>query len=262
MQLYKDKSLPVELEYPLIVFNDHIGRQIMIDGFYEYRHLVNSLSIFDFDTRATNMVDVGANIGNHSLFYHKYFKEIYSFEPQKRTYKVLHLNALPYNNIKTFNYGLSEVDEQVRFSIPKQNTGEATDSLNSVGNYYEEEVHLRRFDDLHDFSFGFVKIDVEGNEHKALGGMTNQLRINKPIIAFEYHNENKDLAIKILKSIGYCNFYVFSAEQNRGTIKKLMRYRTNDKLRKIELPSKQNFSMCFAECDDSRYKINKAAIML
>lgn len=260
-RLAKTPSLSDKIDYPLIVFNDHIGKQVMIDGFYEYKLLVNSIHLFDFDTKATNMIDVGANIGNHSVFFHKYFKQVYAFEPQKRTYQVLYLNALPYDNIKTFNYGLSNVDEKVLFLIPKQNNGEAREALDNIKNCYQEEVHLRRFDDLLRLDFGFVKIDVEGNEYRVFKGMKKQLQINKPIIALEYNGENKDLAIEELRNLGYNNFFVFATELKKGLFAKLINLRTESELRRIELPSKQNFSMCFAQCDSSKYRVSKSLIM-
>lgn len=38
-------------------------------------------------------LDIGANIGNHSVFLSKFFNHVYSFEPNPITYDVLLLNA-------------------------------------------------------------------------------------------------------------------------------------------------------------------------
>ena len=49
-------------------------------------------------------IDVGANIGNHSIFFSKFFKKVYSFEPQESVFKLLENNVNMNNleNIKIF----------------------------------------------------------------------------------------------------------------------------------------------------------------
>ena len=53
------------------------------------------------------MVDIGANIGNHSIAFSKISKKVYSFEAHPRTFEILKFNTDKYKNIKIFNIGIS-----------------------------------------------------------------------------------------------------------------------------------------------------------
>jgi hypothetical protein len=78
-------------EHPqMICFaHDAISRKIFIDGLFEKREL-EVLKVFlqkeikSFDT----CLDIGANIGNHSLFFSTIFNQVVSFEPNSKTFKV------------------------------------------------------------------------------------------------------------------------------------------------------------------------------
>ena len=77
----------------LAIFSfDHISHDINLDGLYEKDYLMTLIkwlreykpSVFE-----GSVIDAGANIGNHSIFFSKFFKNVYSFEPNKLTYKLL-----------------------------------------------------------------------------------------------------------------------------------------------------------------------------
>lgn len=100
LRLILIKDSPLEKPFPFVVNNDHIGKQILIDGFYERFFLENIINYLDNSVFSNTMVDVGANIGNHSVFFSKYFNQIFSFEPQKRTFQILEMNCSNISNIK------------------------------------------------------------------------------------------------------------------------------------------------------------------
>ena len=54
------------------------------------------------DSKNFSALDIGANIGNHSVFLSKFFKKIHSFEPNPKTYDVLSLNSKYSNTKKSF----------------------------------------------------------------------------------------------------------------------------------------------------------------
>jgi FkbM family methyltransferase len=193
------------------MYNDTIGRSILLDGFYEKALVNNIISNLNFDTKLYNCIDVGANIGNHTLQFHKFFKCIYSFEPQRRTFKILQLNTEFISNIQTFNYGLSKKKDKVEFIIPKSHTGGAS-HLNQYNkdHYFKETCELQKFDDNFNIEVGFVKIDVEGNEKDVLFSMEKTLEKHKPCISMEI-GENHKTTIEILdylKILGYSDYYL------------------------------------------------------
>ena len=82
-------------------FNDKLSREISIKGIFEKEQLFATLSVLK---KKRTLIDVGANIGNHSIFFSKYFKKILSFEPFPLTFSVLKLNTMNIKNISLFNY--------------------------------------------------------------------------------------------------------------------------------------------------------------
>ena len=87
----------LEKRNQLVIFSfDHIGHRINLDGVYEKEELeflFDWLAELGCDLKNKTALDVGANIGNHSLFFSDRFKSVFSFEPNPRTFKVLSLNA-------------------------------------------------------------------------------------------------------------------------------------------------------------------------
>ncbi len=53
------------------------------------------------------VVDLGANIGNASLYFAPYVKQVYAFEPNPLIFEALGKNTSEIENIKIFNYGVS-----------------------------------------------------------------------------------------------------------------------------------------------------------
>lgn len=206
------KKKAMSNDFPLLIFsNDSMGAYIMLNGIAEKELLDIILNSLDFDTKNINCVDVGANIGNHSVYLSSHFKHIFSFEPQKKVYDVLKLN-ISGKNISIFNYGLSEFDKIVELKIPKKRRGTASYVNRFLKDFNIEKIILKKFDSHHKLEFGFLKIDVEGAEFEVLKGMEESISKNLPVIAFEFtkpSNENSTSQIlDFLKNLGYEKYYV------------------------------------------------------
>ena len=72
----------------------------------------NIFSKLSFEPSNYNCVDVGANIGNHSILFSNFFKKVTSFEPQKEVFEVLKLNTRKIQNISIINKGLSNIEKK------------------------------------------------------------------------------------------------------------------------------------------------------
>ena len=74
--------------------NDYITQKIILDGWFEKRELYAVENFFESNQLDRKIcVDVGANIGNHSLFFSRIFEKVYSFEPLTEVFKLLEINA-------------------------------------------------------------------------------------------------------------------------------------------------------------------------
>lgn len=129
-----------------------------------------------------NIVDCGANIGNHSLMFHKYFPEsnIYSFEPSSANYELLLTNTKKIKNIHTFKTALSSKRGTLFMENPSLfNRGSTAISENG------ELVQSSLLDDFSFDNISFMKIDVEGHEQELIRGSINTIVNHRPYIWIE-----------------------------------------------------------------------------
>ena len=133
-------------EYPqMICFaHDTISRKIFIDGLFEKRELeVLKVFLQKELTSFNTCLDIGANIGNHSILLSKFFKKVTSFEPQKEVFEVLKLNTRKIKNILPINKGLSDIEKQENIKIPKNKRGMGSLVYDFPENsYYNELINL------------------------------------------------------------------------------------------------------------------------
>lgn len=153
------------------------------------------------------MIDVGANIGNHTIFLAKYCAtKVMAFEPFPDTFKLLDKNitdnGLQFHVIAS-NYGLSDNYESVFMKSVNGNAG-----MNKVDSEGDAPVQLIAFDLILDLDepITLIKLDCEGYEEKALLGMIETVKKYKPALFIECQTEKELIDIsKILIPLGYSN---------------------------------------------------------
>ena len=165
-----------------------------------------------------NFIDIGANIGWHSLIIAKNFKKIkvYAFEPIKKTYKFLRQNIKlnSTKNIFTYNFGFFNKDKKISFYTYKEGSGNSSiKNLSKRKNVIRQTAHVKIFDDFinkNKLKVDFIKCDVEGAELFVFLGAKKILSKYKPIVfcemlrkwskKFEYHPNE---IILLFKKLGY-----------------------------------------------------------
>ncbi len=197
----------------LVVFSfDYIGHCINLEGVFEHRDLETFFEWIGqykgvFDGLA---IDIGANIGNHSLFFSDFFKKVLSFEPNPRTFKVLSINAEMASNITCFNLGISSSNREGNLNVSGTNMGGSFVSSSPTSN--SQIIKLQTLDSLLDDSerIKLIKIDVEGHEYDALVGSEATIKKHNPMILFEQRETDfsagKSKVVDLLKSYGYGRF--------------------------------------------------------
>ena len=63
-----------------------VSNDILIDGFYEGKELKILCEWLKKKKKLNLVIDVGAYLGNHAVFFSKYFKNVISFEPNSFSY--------------------------------------------------------------------------------------------------------------------------------------------------------------------------------
>jgi len=155
-------------------------------------------------------LDIGANIGTHSIYLSDYFSEVHSFEPQVNIYKLLKSNIKlnKCKNVKAHNYGLGNInknEKMEKYDITQPNN-QGGIGIDKTGQSNGETIIVKVLDELNINNIGLMKIDVEGYELNVLKGAIKTIRINKPVIIIELNYKTKDdhKEIKeLLESLGY-----------------------------------------------------------
>ena len=210
----------------VIPANDFISNEITLSGWYE-RDLLEDVTrlLSSNNLLGGTLIDVGANIGNHSAWFSQFFDKIEAFEPSPLTFPILDFNAkhMP-GTVCVHNYGLSNSNKASKLYTCKSNLGKAGQSP-TKGDSLETSIELRKADDLpirNDPTIRVIKIDVEGHELSVIQGMQKLIATWKPILVLETSFDS-DL-LKLLSSSGYTHFYHPNSpfRRERGVIKKIL----------------------------------------
>ncbi len=155
--------------------------------------------------KSLNIFDVGGNHGNYSKELSDFFNSkatIHSFEPSSKTFEIFLETTKNINNIIPNNFGFSDVENYSTLYTNLDGSGLASIYQRKLDHYginmdKSEEILLSTIDSYCKTNqierIHFLKLDIEGNELKALNGafqMINSKIID--IIQFEFGGCNID----------------------------------------------------------------------
>lgn len=207
------------------IIGDEISDQIRIQGRYDDINLraMESLLLPHLECAKRCFLDVGANIGNHSIFFSSYFKRVVAVEPNPLARELLKLNLQinGVHNVDVRTVGLSDRQATAILSVCQDNLGAsrlqelaiATSELS--GRIIDEvEIELLPGDNIleSDIPIGLIKIDVEGWEHQVLIGLARTLERYHPVVVIEQlageidPNTRSSAATDFLAGLGYRPF--------------------------------------------------------
>ncbi len=172
--------------------DDFITKRIKKKGLYE-KPTLDFIRQYLSHINGPVIVDIGANIGNHSLDFSTYAKQVYAFEPVGFTFDLLMKNVEENNieNISLTNKALShEEGDAVIFIVPgnvgasgfdeRAENAEEVRVNKIIGDSFFASQALDRID--------FMKVDVEGHEEEVLRGLLNTIKKFKPLIMMEWYD--------------------------------------------------------------------------
>ena len=183
-------------------FLDPIDREIIITKEYEIKEISKLTKLID-DNKTNYFIDIGANCGFYSLNISSKYKDlnILAFEPNIDAYqkfnKTLDGNIDKFQNIKIYNYGLSDKKSKLkmRSKIKHGYTQTGGSTIHDGEKYNDVSIYDADFE-LGDEKLKFInsnlaiKIDVEGHEFSVLLGLRKLLTNNKCILQIEIFNDN------------------------------------------------------------------------
>jgi FkbM family methyltransferase len=171
-----------------------IDRQMYLVGAYEEDAIRQFISILPSDRRGT-VLDVGANVGTHSLAFARHFKKVHAFEPNPQLWQNFQRNLslnrltnvqlhklglgdaeaeLPFYMTSKANYGLGTFAQAEQYDVPLKEIGKLKVV---VGDEYLKAAQIGAVD--------AIKIDVQGFEVEVVRGLARVLETNRPFVWLE-----------------------------------------------------------------------------
>lgn len=150
------------------------------------------------------VVDIGANIGTHTIAYARKASLVFAFEPFGPAFECLEYNMKGLHNVEVFKLALGSKKGKAKISCANENFGMA--SISEEG----EEIEINTLDALFKSKIDFIKIDAEGFEIEILEGGKKMIEKSKPVMYIEVNEHTlrlkghtkQDLLDKIA-SLGY-----------------------------------------------------------
>jgi FkbM family methyltransferase len=204
---------------------DHIGDSIFVDGLYEGALLHSAFSTllggYAQQFAESACLDVGANIGNHSIFFADRFARVVAVEPNPifcmafratvALNELAHVELLEcgfgaeagwlaYRQASAANLGASHFIAAAADSAPARDCPQLEIR---VGDEVVESLGISRL--------GLIKIDVEGLELAVLEGLKRTLNSQDPVVMFEAHPEvdraGAEATVEFLRQLGFIHLY-------------------------------------------------------
>ena len=218
----------------VVVPGDVVSDEIIVAGLYEeavlvplfQRFLVPWISNFSKGVA----LDVGANIGNHAIYFSRYFAKVVAFEPNPVALAILRCNVALVegeSRVRVMPFGLGDRAETLNFRHDQAgNLGRSGfEATGAIGGRLIA-CEMRRGDDLLSTVLGagdsvsLIKLDIEGGELAALQGLQSTIARYMPVILFESHRATgQGGALDVfdyLRSLGYCAFYAIEEVGTEG----------------------------------------------
>jgi FkbM family methyltransferase len=200
----------------------NIDRHVLSEGLFEKGVIDILRDVCHQFGRTDLMIDIGANIGNHTVALAPLFKRVESVEPHPVLFRVLEANTLlnglshvrchniglgSENTLATLeesldNHALSRIRE--RSQLAPEVFGLSADAFGR-----EHTIELRSANEFvaqfsSDLDRAFIKIDVEGMEQEILTSLKPLLTSYKPLVGFEWFTASQPKLAEIVTNLpGY-----------------------------------------------------------
>lgn len=202
--------------------------------FYFGAHDKSELKLFKdilqfFDSNSV-FIDIGANIGHHTLYVSSIAHKVHSFEPFPSVFKKLSQKIQENNiqNVSLHQVGLGN-EKEIKDFYPSPTSNTGTGSFVPGWNESNEVVKLQiEIGDEYFNKYGiskvdFIKIDVEGFEIEVIRGLKKTIQSHMPICFFEWNQNKLNSGFKNGKDFfpETYTFYIFlDSQQTLGVFQK------------------------------------------
>lgn len=149
------------------------------------------------------VLDIGANIGTHTIYYANHASRVLAFEPNPIAFECLRYNLRQHLNTTLYRKAVSNHEAMVDI-VPQG------DNYGAVYTLPGSQIPTITIDSMDLTECNFMKIDVEGDELAVLLGAEQTIRKYKPVMCIECNEHtlirkgmDGNHLIKHIQSLGY-----------------------------------------------------------
>ncbi len=192
----KHNGIPVPITYNSL---GHIKEVEKHGKFFEYGMLE---AIEKLPYRPGICMDIGANIGNHTVFFSKFckFDEVWAFEPSPNSFLLLERNIIDTfcENVLYDNCAIG--CEPGFISMTNNDTNPSWNKINGKGDISIVPIQTNK-------KVALMKIDVEGHELEVIKGAYEVIESEKPELFIEWHEGYEPILNALPKGYRYVKTY-------------------------------------------------------
>ena len=167
------------------------------------------------------VVDVGANIGTHTIFFAKRVAEegcVFAFEPQRLAFQNLCANVALNGliNVVASQRAVGRRAGTIRLPVFDPRRQANFGAISILGHTHGEPVEVIRLDDLRLGRCDLIKVDVEGMEYDVLEGGRETIARHHPVLFVENNTTERSRALNsLIDSLEYDSFWHIGSYFNR-----------------------------------------------
>ena len=228
-----ERAQRYELGLFAIVTRDPVSYAVLSSGAHEKEAISSSLELISLLCPSAfegEVIDCGANIGNHTVIFSRHFRWVHAFEPLDMLYDLLKINSRHLKNISAKRIALSDYLGSCRVKIDPTNLGASALIETERGPYSSGGTHsCTTIDSLYhkDANITLIKLDVEGHEDKVICGGKRLIEAQRPVILLEVNSKDisngESKSTSILRDMGYIVFTRLDhGSSNRSRVARVM----------------------------------------
>ena len=152
-------------------------------------------------------VDVGGNIGLHTVRFAQLFQQVHSFEPTDTNFECLKKNTETIHNVVLHKIGLGNKSETVTIRLPADanNCGNFSivDFEDNTKQTVDQTIEIKTLDSFK-LAPDLIKIDVQGFDYNVLVGASNTITLHCPVVIIESETKkSRNIIGEFLTQHGY-----------------------------------------------------------